>query len=58
MRAPQLVFSDINSKQKGGTVGKVTNGLIDRTAYYEHALCCALAPFMHEETQLYSLAKE
>ena len=46
--ADDKVFSDINSKQKGGTIGKVTKGLIDRTKYYEHALLCALAPFMHE----------
>lgn len=51
--ADDKVFSDINSKQKGGTIGKVTKGLIDRTKYYEHALLCALAPFMHEESGLY-----
>ena len=48
--ADDFVFSDVNSKQKGGTVAKVTKGLIDRTAYYEHALKCALCPFMHEDT--------
>ena len=51
--ADDKVFSDINSKQKGGTIGKLTKGLIDRTAYYQHALLCALAPFMHEGTGLY-----
>ena len=52
--AQDKVFSEVNSKQKGGAVAKATNGLIDRTAYYEHALCCALAPLMHDDTQLYS----
>jgi non-canonical (house-cleaning) NTP pyrophosphatase len=51
--ADDKVFSDINSKQKGGTIGKVTKGLIDRTKYYEHALLCGLAPFMHDDTRLY-----
>ncbi len=35
----------INSKQKGGTVGVLTEGLIDRTAYYTHAAILALIPF-------------
>lgn len=51
--ATDQVFSEVNSKQKGGAIGKVTNGLIDRTAYYVHALICALAPFVHEGTGLY-----
>ena len=52
--ADDKVFSDINSKQKGGTVGKLTKGLIDRTAYYEHALLCALSTFMHDDTDLFT----
>ena len=51
--ATDAVFAEFNSKQKGGAIVKVTNGLIDRTQYYEHALCCALAPFVHEESGLY-----
>mmetsp|Transcript_27318 Transcript_27318/g.45560 ORF Transcript_27318/g.45560 Transcript_27318/m.45560 type:complete len:211 (-) Transcript_27318:513-1145(-) len=51
--ADDAVFHDENSKQKGGTVGKVTRGLVDRTAYYEHALHMALCPFMHDETGIY-----
>ena len=47
------VFSDIDSKRKGGTIAMVTKGLLDRTTYYEHALCCALAPFCHDDTGLY-----
>jgi non-canonical (house-cleaning) NTP pyrophosphatase len=46
--ADDAVFKDTNSKQKGGTIGKCTHGLIDRTAYYEHALICALVPFVHD----------
>ena len=52
--ADDAVFSDVNSKQKGGTVAKATKGMIDRTAYYEHAMFCALAPFLHDDTALYA----
>ena len=52
--ADDAVFSDVNSKQKGGTVGKVTHGAIDRTAYYVHTLMLALVPFVHEGTTLYT----
>uniref|UniRef100_A0A7S0E7B6 inosine/xanthosine triphosphatase n=1 Tax=Phaeocystis antarctica TaxID=33657 RepID=A0A7S0E7B6_9EUKA len=48
--ADDAVFADTNSKQKGGTVAKVTKGMIDRTAYYEHALHLALVPFVHDES--------
>ena len=51
--ADDKVFQDINSKQKGGTIGKCTKGLIDRTQYYEHALACALVPFIHDGSGLY-----
>jgi hypothetical protein len=42
-----------NSKQKGGTVGKLTNGLVDRTEYYRHAMLMALIPFMPVNQSLY-----
>lgn len=51
--ADDRVFSDLNSKQKGGTVVKLTAGMIDRTEYYVHALKLALAPFLHEASGLY-----
>ena len=51
--ADDKVFNDLNSKQKGGSVAKVTQGVIDRTAYYEHAMLLALAPFVHDESGLY-----
>ena len=54
--ACDLVFNETNSKQQGGTVGAVTRGLLDRTAYYEHAIVCALAPFLHDDSGLYSYA--
>jgi len=41
----------INSKQKGGTVGVLTEGLIDRTAFYTHAAILALIPF--KNTRIY-----
>ncbi len=54
--ACDLVFKATNSKQQGGTVGAVTRGLIDRTTYYEHAVVCALAPFLHDDSGLYDNA--
>jgi len=40
------VFSRENSKQKGGAVGLLTDGIIDRTNYYVHAMVLALIPFI------------
>ena len=54
--ACDLVFKATNSKQQGGTVGALTRGLIDRTTYYEHAVVCALAPFLHDDSGLYDAA--
>ncbi|CAH0373565.1 unnamed protein product [Pelagomonas calceolata] len=54
--ACDLVFNETNSKQRGGTVGAVTCGLLDRTAYYEHAVVCALAPFLHDDSGLYDVS--
>lgn len=53
--ADDLVFNEVNSKHKGGTVVKLTAGLIDRTEYYVHALKLALAPFLHDQTGLYDV---
>lgn len=44
--AMDKVFSRENSKQKGGAVGLLTDGIIDRTSYYVHALVLALIPFI------------
>ncbi len=43
--ADDLVFGTSNSKQKAGSVGQLTNGVIDRAAFYEHALILAFIPF-------------
>ena len=45
--ATDRVFSATNSKQKGGSVGMLTHELIDRQAYYEHAVTLSLIPFMN-----------
>jgi inosine/xanthosine triphosphatase len=43
--ADDRVFGNVNSKQKGGTVGQLSLGVIDRTLYYEHAVILAMVPF-------------
>ena len=45
--ADDLVFNRQNSKQGDGTVGALTNQVIDRTEYYEHAAVLALMPFIN-----------
>ena len=45
--ADDKVFRRFNSKHGGGTVGILTDGLIDRSLYYQHALLLALIPWMH-----------
>lgn len=47
--ATDKVFSKHNSKQGGGTVAELTDGLIDRTAYYVHPLILAFIPFRKPE---------
>jgi len=47
--ADDIVFQRSNSKQKDGAIGILTDGLIDRTAYYEHAVMLALVPFKKRE---------
>ncbi|GBG29753.1 Cytochrome c peroxidase, mitochondrial [Hondaea fermentalgiana] len=44
-RADDIVHGTTNQKQKGGTVGTLTMGQIDRTQYYAHAVILACAPF-------------
>ena len=55
--ADDVVFSDVGSKRKGGAIAKVTRGALDRSGYYEHALICALVPFLHDATGLYDDAE-
>eukprot|EP00742_Colponemidia_sp_Colp-10_P007132 GILJ01007661.1.p1 GENE.GILJ01007661.1~~GILJ01007661.1.p1 ORF type:complete len:245 (-),score=34.82 GILJ01007661.1:115-849(-) len=47
--ADDVLFKRTNSKEDTGTVGILTNGAINRAAYYEHAMCLALIPFLQEE---------
>ena len=42
------VFGRHNTKQQGGAVGNLTNHVIDRTSYYEHAVVLALIPFKNK----------
>jgi inosine/xanthosine triphosphatase len=44
--ADDIVFGRKGSKHKDGAVGILTRGLVDRAAYYEHALLMALAPII------------
>ncbi len=43
--ADDRVFERSNSKQEDGAIGILTDGLIDRAAYYSHAVMLALIPF-------------
>ncbi len=43
--ADDSFFNRSNSKYKDGTVGKLTQGRIDRIEFYKHALILALIPF-------------
>ena len=43
--ADDIVFGRVKSKQKQGAVGLLTEGVIDRTVFYEQAVILALVPF-------------
>lgn len=45
--ADDVVFGRSNSKQANGSVGLLTNDVIDRTDYYAHAVALALIPFLN-----------
>lgn len=47
--ADDKVFSRIKAKHGSGTVGLLTDGLIDRSHYYEHALILALVPWIRPD---------
>jgi inosine/xanthosine triphosphatase len=47
-KADDTVFQKENSKQEGGSVGILTHGVIDRSAYYRQAVILALIPFLNE----------
>jgi len=47
--ADDRVFGRTNSKQSDGAVGLLTDGLIDRALYYQHAVILAVIPFLKPE---------
>ncbi len=47
--ADDIVFGRSNSKQQNGSVGLLTNNVIDRTRYYTEAVILALIPFRNPE---------
>jgi non-canonical (house-cleaning) NTP pyrophosphatase len=46
-QADDILFRRTNSKQASGTVGLLTNSMIDRTSYYNHAIQLAIIPWLH-----------
>jgi inosine/xanthosine triphosphatase len=53
--ADDIIFGTSNSKQKSGSVGILTDNIIDRSDYYIHALILALIPFKKEK--LFTIVK-
>ena len=51
--ADDIVFGRTNSKQENGTVGILTDNVVDRTKYYTEAVALALIPFKNKK--LYNL---
>ena len=47
--ADDQVFGKSDSKKKEGAVGLLTRGVIDRAAFYQHALLLALVPYMNAD---------
>lgn len=48
-KADDQFFSSQDSKLKGGSVGILTRGKLDRKAYYEQAVLLALIPFVQQD---------
>ena len=48
-QADDQVFGRENSKQANGAIGILTDDVIDREAYYIHAMIMALVPFKNPE---------
>jgi inosine/xanthosine triphosphatase len=46
--ADDIAFGRSNSKQQNGSVGLLTNDVITRADYYEHAVILALVPFRNQ----------
>lgn len=47
--ADDLVFSRKNSGQNDGTVGILTNGIINRSIFYTQAVSLSLIPFINPD---------
>lgn len=47
--ASDIVFDHDNVKQKQGTIGILTDNVVDRVGLYIHPLCFALIPFRNKE---------
>jgi inosine/xanthosine triphosphatase len=47
--ADDRVFKTMNAKQGDGTVGHLTNNVIDRCLYYEMAVVLAMIPFLNPD---------
>ena len=47
--ADDKISGRVKSKHGSGTVGYLTEGMIDRSAYYEHALILALVPWIRPD---------
>jgi inosine/xanthosine triphosphatase len=47
--ADDRVFGRTNSKQQSGSIGLLTDNVIDREAYYVHAVVMALIPFKNPQ---------
>ena len=48
-KADDQVFEEENSKHKGGSVGILTKGVINRDEYYRQAIILGLIPFLNQE---------
>lgn len=47
-KADDLIFEQENSKHQGGSVGILTQGVINREEYYRQAIILALIPFLNK----------
>ncbi|KAG2486688.1 hypothetical protein HYH03_014617 [Edaphochlamys debaryana] len=47
--ADDRLFGRQRSGQGSGTIGRLSNGVLDRTQYYVQACICALVPYMQPE---------
>lgn len=46
--ANERVFSEVNSKQKGGAFGRLSNGRITRESVYPQTISITLIPFVYK----------